>query len=138
MLGLEFLVESRRICPHASRILITAVLSLPTIVDAINKGEIFRFVAKPWLREELLADRKSTRLNSSHDQISYAVFCLKKKYRACSRLDQESEPLPASDAGAGDAVVSAPPPQLEKERQVQALAGGPLGWAHSLRPNVDG
>src|SRR5450432_258599 len=28
---------------------------------------------------ELAEDRKSTRLNSSHDQISYAVFCLKKK-----------------------------------------------------------
>jgi response regulator RpfG family c-di-GMP phosphodiesterase len=55
MLGLDFLVESRRTRPHASRILITAVLALPTIVDAINKGEIFRFVAKPWLREELLA-----------------------------------------------------------------------------------
>src|SRR2546430_11003132 len=27
-----------------------------------------------------LGDRKSTRLNSSHSQISYAVFCLKKKY----------------------------------------------------------
>src|SRR2546427_6692049 len=27
-------------------------------------------------------DRKSTRLNSSHSQISYAVFCLKKKKRA--------------------------------------------------------
>src|SRR2546428_1363355 len=27
-------------------------------------------------------DRKSTRLNSSHDQISYAVFCLKKKIEA--------------------------------------------------------
>src|SRR2546428_9441893 len=27
----------------------------------------------------LTLDRKSTRLNSSHDQISYAVFCLKKK-----------------------------------------------------------
>src|SRR2546427_8711750 len=27
------------------------------------------------------ADRKSTRLNSSHSQISYAVFCLKKKKR---------------------------------------------------------
>src|SRR5688572_32177945 len=26
-------------------------------------------------------DRKSTRLNSSHSQISYAVFCLKKKYQ---------------------------------------------------------
>src|SRR5688572_32255422 len=28
---------------------------------------------------ETAADRKSTRLNSSHSQISYAVFCLKKK-----------------------------------------------------------
>src|SRR2546428_1037254 len=30
-------------------------------------------------RKRCAADRKSTRLNSSHDQISYAVFCLKKK-----------------------------------------------------------
>src|SRR2546430_12412357 len=30
----------------------------------------------------LLRDRKSTRLNSSHSQISYAVFCLKKKNKA--------------------------------------------------------
>src|SRR5690554_36352 len=32
-------------------------------------------------REILLQDRKSTRLNSSHVRISYAVFCLKKKKR---------------------------------------------------------
>src|SRR2546430_11885502 len=36
-------------------------------------------------------DRKSTRLNSSHSQISYAVFCLKKKkktlkYQTCSAI----------------------------------------------------
>src|SRR2546430_11331315 len=31
-------------------------------------------------------DRKSTRLNSSHSQISYAVFCLKKKNPICLRL----------------------------------------------------
>src|SRR2546430_12149297 len=30
-------------------------------------------------RGDVEADRKSTRLNSSHSQISYAVFCLKKK-----------------------------------------------------------
>src|SRR2546421_8809444 len=35
-------------------------------------------VAEAWSRC-IGADRKSTRLNSSHDQISYAVFCLKKK-----------------------------------------------------------
>src|SRR2546428_10730394 len=36
------------------------------------------FASYPDLAIEM-ADRKSTRLNSSHDQISYAVFCLKKK-----------------------------------------------------------
>src|SRR2546421_2254111 len=33
----------------------------------------------PKTGQEIPIDRKSTRLNSSHDQISYAVFCLKKK-----------------------------------------------------------
>src|SRR5258708_31227636 len=40
----------------------------------------------------LPADRKSTRLNSSHQIISYAVFCLKKKKRAKPR---ESDSVPA-------------------------------------------
>src|SRR2546429_6735877 len=34
-----------------------------------------------------LLDRKSTRLNSSHGYISYAVFCLKKKKQRISLLD---------------------------------------------------
>ena len=54
MTGLEFLVECQRVQPLATRILITAVLSLPTLVEAINRGEIYRFLAKPWLREELI------------------------------------------------------------------------------------
>jgi len=55
MLGLDFLLECRRLRPHSSRILLTGVLNLPTVVDAINRGEIYRFIAKPWLREELIA-----------------------------------------------------------------------------------
>src|SRR2546430_11218030 len=35
-------------------------------------------------------DRKSTRLNSSHSQISYAVFCLKKKTMNCNTLNVHS------------------------------------------------
>src|SRR5256886_5609041 len=41
--------------------------------------------------EELAArlrDRKSTRLNSSHSQISYAVFCLKKKKTKSAKSDE--------------------------------------------------
>src|SRR2546430_12045870 len=55
---------------------------------------------------DLLEDRKSTRLNSSHSQISYAVFCLKKKiyhrtlphfytehpYRRCSKSTMDGAP----------------------------------------------
>jgi response regulator RpfG family c-di-GMP phosphodiesterase len=59
MTGLEFLVQCKQLQPQASRILITAVLSLPTIVDSINRGEIFRFIAKPWLREELTTTVKN-------------------------------------------------------------------------------
>jgi response regulator RpfG family c-di-GMP phosphodiesterase len=57
--GLEFLAQVKQIQPDATRILITAVLSLSTVIDAINKGEIYRFVVKPWLREELLVTVKN-------------------------------------------------------------------------------
>ena len=55
MTGLEFFGRVRDLQPNASRILITGVLSLDTVVGAINQGEIFRFLAKPWSRAELLA-----------------------------------------------------------------------------------
>src|SRR2546430_8814177 len=46
-------------------------------------SEVSRRLREIGFREDqvikLLTDRKSTRLNSSHSQISYAVFCLKKK-----------------------------------------------------------
>jgi DNA-binding NtrC family response regulator len=57
--GLDFLTQVRQIQPDASRILITAVLNISTLIDAINKAEIFRFVVKPWSREELLGAVKS-------------------------------------------------------------------------------
>src|SRR5688572_31426116 len=36
-------------------------------------------------------DRKSTRLNSSHSQISYAVFCLKKKKKKKNKTNKKSK-----------------------------------------------
>src|SRR5256886_13577791 len=39
-------------------------------------------------------DRKSTRLNSSHSQISYAVLCLKKKKKDSHRAEQITARLP--------------------------------------------
>src|SRR2546430_4244348 len=49
--------------------------SLKVFPPAANSGQfVFPRITAPASR-----DRKSTRLNSSHSQISYAVFCLKKK-----------------------------------------------------------
>src|SRR2546430_5088888 len=42
-------------------------------------------------------DRKSTRLNSSHSQISYAVFCLKKKKETTTAHRRELESITATD-----------------------------------------
>ena len=55
MTGLEFLDKCKHIQSNASRILITGVLTLNTVIEAVNRGEIFRFIAKPWIREEMLA-----------------------------------------------------------------------------------
>src|SRR2546421_8761117 len=49
--------------------------------------EVARAMEK--MNQEIARDRKSTRLNSSHDQISYAVFCLKKKKNTVTRCRLE-------------------------------------------------
>src|SRR2546430_12249995 len=43
----------------------------------------------------IVLDRKSTRLNSSHSQISYAVFCLQKKDRRIHHRRHLTEQIPA-------------------------------------------
>src|SRR2546422_3947932 len=57
-----------------------------TISDGLTVGH---FVLYPSAR-----DRKSTRLNSSHGYISYAVFCLKKKKEAISDKSRLTEAYP--------------------------------------------
>lgn len=59
MSGLELLDQARKIQPQATRILMASVVSLDVVIDAINQGEIYRFIVKPWLREELLVTIKN-------------------------------------------------------------------------------
>src|ERR1039458_10564364 len=53
---------------------------------ARNAGEI---VSRDTLMSNVWGDRKSTRLNSSHLGISYAVFCLKKKKKTYMRTHRQ-------------------------------------------------
>src|SRR2546428_2007699 len=65
-------------------------LALET-VDLIRPARLFQFHEIRELHQR--RDRKSTRLNSSHDQISYAVFCLKKKKRINTKREHRQELL---------------------------------------------
>src|SRR5688572_32284194 len=68
-------------------------------LDQINRDNVKNLrVAWRWKSENFgprpqnnmeATDRKSTRLNSSHSQISYAVFCLKKKKKKTNLMHRE-------------------------------------------------
>ena len=55
MTGAEFLSRAKLMQPDSMRILITAAHDFSAAVDAVNNGEIFRILSKPWNRGELLA-----------------------------------------------------------------------------------
>src|SRR3712207_8806292 len=54
---------------------------LPLVAPGVVAAVVVMTLPYTLLMERLDEDRKSTRLNSSHANISYAVFCLKKKNR---------------------------------------------------------
>src|SRR2546430_9147899 len=72
--------RERRLEDRIGRLRIIHVSNFRPVKDPLGVARIFlrlhrRLPVDLWL----VGDRKSTRLNSSHSQISYAVFCLKKK-----------------------------------------------------------
>src|SRR2546421_9580962 len=74
--------------PPRSTLFPYTTLFRSVVVDGGAGNDVIRLDSEATAGQQALAgpatilggrDRKSTRLNSSHDQISYAVFCLKKK-----------------------------------------------------------
>jgi len=52
--GVEFLKRAKQINPDTMRIVLSGYADINLIVEALNEGEIYRFVGKPWNDEELL------------------------------------------------------------------------------------
>src|SRR5256885_5961715 len=84
------LMRGRTMDPHTAELDIgEAIRHLPlsTLPQRLGCGDVplsDRWIAHPTL-DDYWRDRKSTRLNSSHLVISYAVFCLKKKNKVILR-----------------------------------------------------
>jgi putative two-component system response regulator len=54
MRGVELLSRVRDLSPDTVRVLLTGYADLPTAIEAINRGEVFRFHVKPWVDEEIV------------------------------------------------------------------------------------
>src|SRR5256886_4069196 len=69
-------------------------------------------------------DRKSTRLNSSHSQISYAVFCLKKKTKTTDRAPaaRRTTAYPASRLLHCLSPPLRPPPRVNSRHRLSVCA----------------
>ena len=63
MTGVELIAEARRRKPDLCAILLTAYTEPRDIVDAINRGEVYRYLVKPWesadLRQTVVGARSS-------------------------------------------------------------------------------
>jgi response regulator RpfG family c-di-GMP phosphodiesterase len=53
MTGVEFLASILDVHPDPIRILLTGYSDLTAVVDAINKGQVYLYITKPWQEEEL-------------------------------------------------------------------------------------
>src|SRR5437763_8047462 len=85
MTGTELLKRSQGECPEAIRIVFTGYADIKAVVDAINHGQIYRYLTKPWDPDELCAvlheacayyDRIAERRRLLFDLRDHLLACL--------------------------------------------------------------
>lgn len=100
MLGADLLHRFAQIQPSASRILITGIKSLDVVTAAVNSGEIFRFVTKPWISAEMMATLHNAvqryELIESNRRLEKTTLDLNQKLsEANSKLERQLKELEA-------------------------------------------
>lgn len=100
--GAQLLAEVHRLYPSTSRILLTGYADLPTIIRAINEGQIHRYIGKPWNDDELklilqqaLDHQRLERLTQvQNDQLKVLNATLEKRVASrTSELQQTADML---------------------------------------------
>jgi len=79
--GVDFFEEIRVSHPHPVRILLTAYTDAEAIIDAINKGNIFRYVKKPWSEADIIsAIKEAHKFYIANSMLSIKNVELQKAY----------------------------------------------------------
>tara|TARA_R110002020_G_scaffold395280_2_gene605374 strand:- start:1178 stop:2263 length:1086 start_codon:yes stop_codon:yes gene_type:complete len=96
MTGTEFFEELMKFNPDPIRILLTGYSDIASVIDAINKGEVYRFIDKPWNIEQIknsiknAADiffmrrelkEKNIKLKKLHSEMNQFVYSLSHELR---------------------------------------------------------
>jgi signal transduction histidine kinase len=55
MTGVDLLREAKRLRPDTTRLLFTGYADIKAVIDAINEGNVFRYITKPWDPQEMVA-----------------------------------------------------------------------------------
>lgn len=106
--GVEFFELIMPDHPDISRILVTGYADTDAVVDAINKGQVYRFVSKPWNEEELRGViRAGYELNRSRVRnAAQGTEVLATLQALGAEVNRLSEVLNSGGADAADEVVS--------------------------------
>ncbi len=67
--GVEFLNRIKNEHPAAMRLIFTGYADIKAVIDAINQGNVFRYITKPWDPEELLAALREA--GQRYDQLAH-------------------------------------------------------------------
>src|SRR5256885_13230427 len=86
--------------------LFRSVIVMPRFTPGVKVERTRGFGAEIVLHGDSLADRKSTRLNSSHLVISYAVFCLKKKKKTTHLYYLTQSTILQGDVSTAESAIS--------------------------------
>jgi response regulator RpfG family c-di-GMP phosphodiesterase len=97
MTGVEFLTRIKCDHPYAIRLIFTGYADIRAVIDAINQGNVFRYVTKPWDPEDLLAALRQA--GERYDQLAQHQELLSELQAYESRREQFLEELIAGRLG---------------------------------------
>jgi two-component system sensor histidine kinase/response regulator len=92
--GVELLEKAKGVCPDTVRILLTGYTDLDSVIGAINRGNIYRYIAKPWDPEDLrLTLRQATETYDLKKQLQLKNAELEQKNAALEKAFAELKNL---------------------------------------------
>jgi signal transduction histidine kinase len=96
MTGVEFLHRAHRVHPDAIRLLFTGYADIRAVIDAINRGNVYRYITKPWDPDELQATIRDAA--SRYDLVAERNRLVAELTRSNAELERKNRELEETSA----------------------------------------